>query len=1014
MAEQKVQPRADWSDLLRAIEFTLEQFAAWSTRGVLSHSALEVVRSQYANWQVRSLEAQKQGMPFPSHPALRPLGDERGPAGELALWLFVEHEVRRLGKQGVLNLNEMHALLASVSGRIAVLKRQVTPEKRSEILEAECVEAALPTGQTRNASSNVPLERIHDRGQERLEWDTPCAQMPARPSPQAGRAAGEPIPSTGAEPPTHRRSSGSVTPRRNLMQILLDPRSIQILLAFGAALMVTGLVILLWVNKFLTPPVVATGLGLLNTITLGAGWWLLLRTRYQMSGRALTLLACLVMPLNLWYYHVNGLITLQGHLWVAAVVVSALYAGSAIALRDELFVYVFVGGITLTGMLFLAGPAQRFWEIASPASLLMVLGLLAIHAERVFLEGDGPFSRQRFGLAFFWSGHALLAAGLSLVLGAQIAGKWLYEPVFKRWYEQLGARPSPIVDELRWVALMLVGAGTYAYLYSDLVVRRVGVYLHVAPLTVVWLLVLVLDMLGIHALDAVIAVLALTSLLVNTLSNPLRGKLEIPRGVPLLGAILPLTATVLGVIVYLRAVSPDLKSVWAQAPPDWSYVGAMLLAAVACRVGAFIYRKEPAQIVTVYFLGSAAALMVAATALLVVLGLESWYEHAPWLMLVPIAYLVAARVYREGQESRILEIVAHAATVVMLISSLASAFEGFKQARQTPLNLALALFFAEAAVFYLLASLWRERAWSVYACAVVSCGAMWQMFNYWNVASEYYTLGFALVGLALLLVYRLALLEKYQAARTAETAFRAANALQSIAQVDGFFMGLSLLATNRLEHWQQVSVFAAMVLSALAAVGLVRHPAWRRWYVVTAVAQGGLVFLGITTILTLTLWQKLEIYSMLCGLVLLVTAHVGWMREQEEESDMVSLGLLLGSVLLGMPPAVATLIDRSRGDFLLLNELGFLATAILLLVSGLLFQLRATTVTGATLVCMYFLALLFYVPWDRLDALAVIIAVSGAILFSTGLGLSVFRERLLALPQQIKERKGIFRVLDWR
>ncbi len=1016
MAGNIEQAKADWSDLLQAIEFASQQFNVWSARGMVSSSSLAIIVDQYAAWQTRALEARSHGSPFHGHSALRPLGSETGPARELALWLFVEHEVKRLGNQGVLNLAQMHGLLASVSGRIAALKRQITPQKRSEILDAELVAAASST------SGDPPAGAAEEH-----QAGTPggFAQAASAPGPQgrgpATTSAGEAwggawehtpgVLSGGQAPPRPPRPK---KPRRSVMQILLDPHSIQVLLALGGALMVTGLVILLWINEFFTPPVVAVGLGVLNATALGTGWWFLLRTRYRLAGRALTLMACLVMPLNLWYYHANSLITLEGHLWVAAVVVSALYAASALALREELFVYVFVGGVTLTAMLFLAGPAGRFWEIAAPATTLVVLGLLAIHTERAFPEGEGPFSRRRFGLAFFWSGHALLGAGLLLVLGAQIAGNWLYEPVFKEWYQQWGARPSPIVDELRWLALALVAAGTYAYIYSDLVVRRVGVYLHVAPLTLVWLLVLGLEMLNIRALDALIAVLAVSSLLVNMLSSRLQGKQAVSRAIPLFGALLPLTATALGLVVYLRAVSLDLKSVWAQSPPGWTYVGAMVLAAAACRVGAYVHRKERAGVVTIYFFGSAAALMVAATAVLVVLGLESWSEHAPWLMLVPIAYLVAARAYPEGQESRSLELVAHAATAVMLVSSLASAFEGFVQERAKTLNLILALFFAEAAIFYLLASLWQKRVWTVEACALAACGAAWQALNWWRVDTEYYTLAFALAGLGLMVVYRLALLEKYQAVRTAEAAFRSANALVSLAQVGAVFLGTSLLVTSRLKEWYQVGLFAAMGLIALGAVWLVRHPAWRRWYVVTSVAQGALVFFGITAVSTLTPLQKLEIYSMLCGLFLLVAAHVGWMREREEESDMVSLGLLLGSILLGAPPAIAALVDRSRHEFLLLNELGFLATAVLLLAIGLLFQIRATTVTGATLVSLYFVTLLFYVPWDRLDAVATIIAVVGAILFGAGLLLSVFRDKLLALPQQVKDRKGVFRVLDWR
>src|SRR5262249_12966268 len=153
---------------------------------------------------------------------------------------------------------------------------------------------------------------------------------------------------------------------RNVMEIVLDPRSIRWLLGFGGTLTVIGLIILLWVNHYLTPPVIAVSLGLTNAAVLAGGWATIRYSRYQTAGRALCLLACLVMPLNLWYYHSHGLVTIDGHLWGAALVISALYAASALRLRDELFAYIFAAGIAMTGLLMLADlppSPQRFWEI---------------------------------------------------------------------------------------------------------------------------------------------------------------------------------------------------------------------------------------------------------------------------------------------------------------------------------------------------------------------------------------------------------------------------------------------------------------------------------------------------------------------------------------------------------------------------------------------------------------------------------------------------------------------------
>lgn len=58
--------------------------------------------------------------------------------------------------------------------------------------------------------------------------------------------------------------------------------------------------------------------------------------------------------------------------------------------------------------------------------------------------------------------------------------------------------------------------------------------------------------------------------------------------------------------------------------------------------------------------------------------------------------------------------------------------------------------------------------------------------------------------------------------------------------------------------------------------------------------------------------------------------------------------------------------------------------------------------------------LLVFVPWSRLNAVAIIITSGGAMIFGTGLLLSLFRDRLLALPDRIQRREGLFQVLGWR
>ncbi len=92
----------------------------------------------------------------------------------------------------------------------------------------------------------------------------------------------------------------------------------------------------------------------------------------------------------------------------------------------------------------------------------------------------------------------------------------------------------------------------------------------------------------------------------------------------------------LGVIVYFRAVSPDLKSVWRAAPPTWSYLGGMVLTALSCRIAAYLYRHSQPKLSAVHFFATAAATLAGAASLLAIFGLETWQQHAPALMLLPI------------------------------------------------------------------------------------------------------------------------------------------------------------------------------------------------------------------------------------------------------------------------------------------------------------------------------------------------------------------------------------------
>ena len=226
-------------------------------------------------------------------------------------------------------------------------------------------------------------------------------------------------------------------------------------------------------------------------------------------------------------------------------------------------------------------------------------------------------------------------------------------------------------------------------------------------------------------------------------------------------------------------------------------------------------------------------------------------------MLIPIAHAVAAYLYRDKSWAGPVLWAGQAATGVMLVSSLATALEGFDTAIVgRPLNLYLAGFFAEAAVYFLLTAVLHRRAGGVYLATVTACAAIWQVLQYAAVADEYYAIAFAVLGLIFLIGYRLS---AAAGGGRGKAAFDCANGLLSVAFVAAVLLGLRRLAFHDVQ-WLFVGVCVTLTIVSILAAVLVRHAAWRRWYVVMAVAQGLLTLLAVQALSTLTGWQKAELF----------------------------------------------------------------------------------------------------------------------------------------------------------
>ena len=266
---------------------------------------------------------------------------------------------------------------------------------------------------------------------------------------------------------------------RRMIESLLDANTIRRLLSLGGSLFVIGLVIwLVSLGVFDNKLVLAATLGVSSLTILGSGWLTTLKTRYRLAGQAITFLGCVVLPLNLWFYHAQDLVRIDQNLWVGGVACVLLYVATVFYLRDPLFMFAVEVGITLT-MLLLLGDLNVYNDLAWLSTALAILAACSINARAAFsAESEATFSRQRFGMPLFWSGHVqLLMAVVVLVL--QAIG--MAQPKFaEAFQDNLGIEiPSTL-----WVTVgtWLVAAATN--FYSDRVVGRKFGFLHLAAFCV--------------------------------------------------------------------------------------------------------------------------------------------------------------------------------------------------------------------------------------------------------------------------------------------------------------------------------------------------------------------------------------------------------------------------------------------------------------------------------------------------------------------------------------------------
>ena len=94
--------------------------------------------------------------------------------------------------------------------------------------------------------------------------------------------------------------------------------------------------------------------------------------------------------------------------------------------------------------------------------------------------------------------------------------------------------------------------------------------------------------------------------------------------------------------------------------------------------------------------------------------------------------------------------------------------------------------------------------------------------------------------------------------------------------------------------------------------------------------------------------------------------------------------------------------------------MALLTVTILMVVTGVSWQTKATTLCGGGLLTFYLVVLIVSLAYLPQVAIGVYLALGGAIIFAVGIALSIYREKLLQVSRQISQREGVFQILPWR
>lgn len=789
-------------------------------------------------------------------------------------------------------------------------------------------------------------------------------------------------------------STPTTNPSKPFFERLLSPQSLGWMMSIGGGLLVLGFAIWLWsIGVFANPLTLALSIGAANLSLLGFGIWLLQSTRYKIAGKGITLLCSLAMPLNLWLYDSQGLITISsGKLWVPALLISIIYAAIARITKDANFVYTLVSGMVMTGVLFMAGTSSPFlWGLLPIATMLITVGSICIHADRWFLDNDGPFSRQSFGLAFFRSGHIVLILGLTGLFCSQWLPTFLSDPRTKLW------------------TLGLLVAAIYTYIFSNQAQRKHSLFMILAGLCSCWASFVILQWLqieltirmGLLLLNLVFLVANIVRFFLPPHSNATNA-LQSSLGFSIA------TLTMLNCAANSMVPAPVLFC-------DWMCVTQLFAASL---VMITITRNWTAEfnavdnvLITVGMFAFTCGLVSAGYGI----GLFGIETLLIAISILSLTIACCGFLDKLSQKTGVLAV--GIATSILLISCFLC----------IAMNAIEFTSFGSIVVTILVAvscGLVNYNSGSKSGLAISTLAILTSVFQFATLLGILN--GFAITATITFIGLLLLAIAKFKPEFQRRVLASNSMNLQDIAN-STILIGLSganLFVLSNLMGSSLIIGHLALLLFHLLALAIAayctKELAWRRGFLAMAIVTAILAIIVHFNLSTLTVIQRLEIGSFVLGTLALAAGHFGLMRENSKQDDTVSFNLVMGSFLMTAPLVFGIISDRLAVDAALnvwryIHEIGGITVGLTLVGLGILCRIRSTTIAGGLLTFIFVFSniLLIDLP-DQLQTTSAMMMIGGGLFFGIAVLLSVYREHLLELPEKIKQGSGIFQVLKWR